>query len=187
MAKILIIHGTYGYPTENWIPWLRAELEQRGHEVISPQFPTPENQNLTAWLQVFEQYRELCDDDMILVGHSVGASFILSVLETLSQPVKASFLVAGFASMLPNAGNVGLLIKTFVEKEFNWPTIRQNSRSFTIFQSDNDPYVPVDKAGELAQQLNTPITYVANAGHFNETADYLKFPLLLERILTEIS
>jgi esterase/lipase len=44
--KVFIIHGVGGYPEENWFPWLKAELENRGHEVHVPQFPTPENQAL---------------------------------------------------------------------------------------------------------------------------------------------
>ena len=41
MANIFIIHGTEGYPEENWFPWLKKELEQKGHIVFVPQFPTP--------------------------------------------------------------------------------------------------------------------------------------------------
>jgi predicted alpha/beta hydrolase family esterase len=187
MANILIIHGTYGYPTENWIPWLKTELEQQGHTVQAPAFPTPDNQDLTSWLEVFDRYREFLDEGSILVGHSVGASFMLSALETMARPVKGCFFVAGFASMIPNTGNVGILLKTFVEKEFNWPTILDNAGTAYVFQSDNDPYVPVLVGGELARNLQVPITFVQGAGHFNEAAGYTKFPLLLEKILSVLA
>lgn len=186
MATIFIVHGTYGYPTENWIPWLRQELEQQGHMVIVPQFPTPENQNLDAWLTVFEQYRDQLGSDAVLIGHSVGASFLLSALETLTQPVLATALVAGFATLPADVGNIALLLQTFTGRDFDWEAIRSNAGKITVFHADNDPYVPVDKAGELARNLHVSITYVSGAGHFNEAAGYTKFPQLLEKVLQAI-
>ncbi len=29
-----IIHGSYGNPEENWIPWLKRELQQYNFDVI---------------------------------------------------------------------------------------------------------------------------------------------------------
>ena len=34
MKTALIIHGAFGSPTENWIPWLKAELEKTGHSQV---------------------------------------------------------------------------------------------------------------------------------------------------------
>lgn len=50
MKNVLIIHGAYGNPKENWIPWLTAKLEAVRYKVDTPQFPTPENQPMkTGW------------------------------------------------------------------------------------------------------------------------------------------
>ena len=37
--KIFIIHGSFGNPGENWFPWLKIQLVNCGHEVITPTFP----------------------------------------------------------------------------------------------------------------------------------------------------
>lgn len=39
MKKVYIIHGWEGYPEENWLPWLKLELESGGFEVNVPQMP----------------------------------------------------------------------------------------------------------------------------------------------------
>jgi hypothetical protein len=43
MRNIFIIHGSYGYPEENWFPWLKKELSKLGHRVFVPKFPIPAN------------------------------------------------------------------------------------------------------------------------------------------------
>ncbi|QQR55644.1 alpha/beta hydrolase [Candidatus Peregrinibacteria bacterium] len=60
--------------------------------------------------------------------------------------------------------------------------MRNNCAHFEICQSDNDPYVSIEKAEELSHHLNTPVTLVPNAGHFNQSAAYTRFDLLLESI-----
>src|SRR3989338_7755510 len=105
MTKIFIIHGSYGNPKENWFPWLKKKLEAKGHTVFVPSFPTPQRQSLTQWMNVFrEGYLDKVDEDSILVGHSLGPAFILSVLEqvSLSKLVRACFFVCGFLGLLGN-------------------------------------------------------------------------------------
>ena len=36
----LIIHGSFGSPFVNWVPWLRSELEKENLVVYTPDFPT---------------------------------------------------------------------------------------------------------------------------------------------------
>jgi len=40
MSNAFIIHGTGGYPEENWFPWLKKKLEEFNYKVFVPQFPT---------------------------------------------------------------------------------------------------------------------------------------------------
>ncbi|RLJ02162.1 MAG: serine hydrolase family protein [Candidatus Aenigmatarchaeota archaeon] len=185
MTNIIIIHGAYGHPNENWFPWLKSELEKLGCRVFIPKFPTPENQSLKNWLKVFENYKQYLNENSIVVGHSLGPVFLLNILEKLDKPIKAAFFVSGFVGLLgnPNFDNIN---KTFVDKNFDWQKIKQNCKKFYIFHSDNDPYVPLEKAKELAKNLDVDIILVKNAGHFNEKAGYTKFELLLKKIKNEL-
>ena len=72
--------------------------------------------------------------------------------------------------------------KTFTTKEFNWEKIKANCKEFYIFHSDNDPYVPLEKAKELAEKLGTEVILIKGAGHFNEESGYVEFNTLLEAI-----
>lgn len=181
MPTVFIFHGIYGHPGENWFPWMKEELEKRGCEVVVPKFPTPENQNPTTWDEVMKPYEEKLNG-AIIVGHSLGTPYALHVLETHS--VAALCSVAGFCSLPEN--EFAPLMASFFEKEFYWNAIRRNCPSFIIFHSDNDPYVPFEKAEELLKQLHSEIIKVSGAGHFNAAAGYTTFPLLLEKVIEKI-
>ena len=70
-------------------------------------------------------------------------------------------------------------MKTFIDKELDWSKIKNNCKHFLIYHSDNDPYISLSKGKELAQNLDSKLILVKNAGHFNEKAGYKKFELLL--------
>ena len=181
MTKIFIIHGAYGNPDENWFPWLRKELEKLGNTVFVPKFPTPEHQTLENWKKTFEIYKYQIDQDTVFVAHSLGPAFVLSILESINIQIKACFFVSGFIDYLDNE-KFDEINKTFIKKEFDWETINKNCKQFFIFHSDNDPYVSLERSHELAEKLNTEITIINNAGHFNEKSGYTEFELLLEEI-----
>jgi predicted alpha/beta hydrolase family esterase len=179
VKNAFIIPGAYGYPEENWFPWLKQELEKNGYSVIIPQFPTPQNQSLTTWREAFDKYKNKLTRDTILIGHSIGSTFILSLLENVSEPVHGVFLVSGFISDLNNK-EFNRINGSFYNKSFNWEKINENK--FYIFHGDNDPYVPMDKAEELANKLHSQVNIIKNGGHLNDQAGFKTFPKLLEEI-----
>ena len=181
MTNIIIIHGSYGNPNENWFPWLKSELEKLKCDVFVPEFPTPENQSLESWKKVFEEYKKYVNENTILIGHSLGPAFLLDLLENLDKPVKSAFFISGFLGLLGNP-DFDEINKTFTDRKFDWEKIIHNCKKFYIYHSNNDPYVPIKKATELAKKLDCEVIEIKNAGHFNEKAGYNKFKLLLEDI-----
>lgn len=182
--NIFIIHGAYGNPQENWFPWLKNELEEEGCKVIVPKFPTPENQNLDSWLEVFKNYEKYVAENTIFVGHSIGPAFILNILERINVKVLASFFVSGFIGQLPDK-KFNVLNDSFANKKFDFEKIKRNCKKFFVIDSDNDPYVPLSKGQELADKLNAEQLTVNGARHFNEDSDYIEFPMLFNLIKEE--
>ncbi|MBI4235065.1 serine hydrolase family protein [Candidatus Peregrinibacteria bacterium] len=174
MPNILIVHGKENTPDGNWFPWLKTEMEKLGHKVFAPKFPTPENQTLGGWMDVFEEYKEFVTPDSIVVGHSLGAPFLLNILE--KTPVRAAFFVAGFVD-----NPVDPTVASFC-RPFDWGKIRANCPAFYVFHSDNDPYFGLEKGDELVRNLNTDLIFVKGAGHFNLVTGYDRFDLLAEKM-----
>ncbi len=181
MSNVFIFHGTGGYPEENWFPWLKKQLEAKGLEVAVPQFPTPEGQSLRAWLNVLKPLVNNINSETILIGHSLGGVFTLKLLETLGHPVKLTVLVG-------TPIGVGWIKnfeqdKNFAGFDFDWNKIKQNSKNFIVYHSDNDPYVSLENGQELARHLGIDLTFIPNAGHFNKKSGYLEFGDLLQKLI----
>lgn len=181
-SNVFIFHGTEGYPKENWFPWLKEKLEAKSLKVFVPQFPTPPivAAKLSEWFEVLKNYEQYINEDTIIVGHSLGGVFALRVLEKLKRPIKATFLVGAPVGIKPlrnyDRDN------SFSGFDFDWSAIKENSKHFTIFQSDNDRYVSLANGEKLAQELGVDLTFIPNAGHFNTKAGYTSFSDLLEKI-----
>lgn len=180
--NFFIIHGIYGHPQENWFPWLKGELQKKGYKVIVPKFPTPFDQSLESWLRLFSNYENEINDETVLIGHSLGASFILSYLEQTNKKIKAAFLVAGYHKPLDNEFKE--LNKTFVDKKFDWKKIKNNCGKFFVIASDNDPYIPLEINKELAENLHAELKVIHNGGHLNKKSGFERFPELFEIIFS---
>ncbi len=183
MTNVIIIHGTEGYPEENWFPWLKQELEQKSCKVFVPQFPSPPivPAKVTEWFNVLKSYEQYINENTILIGHSLGGIFTLRILEKLEQRIKAAFFVSapiGVQPILNYARD-----NSFSGFAFDWGKIKRSARHFVVFQSDNDPYVGLENGKELAKHLGVALSFIPNAGHFNALAGYTKFERLKSKVL----
>jgi len=180
--NIFIFHGTEGHPKENWFPWLKEKLESKGHQVFVPQFPSPTEipAKIKEWFEVLKNYDQNINEESIFIGHSLGGDFTLRVLEKLTHKIK----VAAFVGTPIGVGKILNYDRdmAFGGFDFNWEVIKQKADNFIVFQSDTDPYVSLENGQELAKHLGVELSFVPNAGHFNEKAGYTEFPQLLENL-----
>lgn len=177
----IIIHGAFGYPEENWFPWMKENLERLGYEIHVPAFPTPEGQTFDGWLQILRQYT--LDNETIMIGHSTGALFIPPALQALKKSVKAAFLIAPFMHALGHP-MFDALNESFVAQRWCGKNSQKMAGHFFVYYSDNDPYIPAKESKDFARRLNAKTIEIAGAGHFNSAAGYIEFPDLLHKITT---
>lgn len=179
--QVVIVHGAYGSPEENWFPWLKEQLENDGYHVVVPQFPTPEGQKPKAWLDILNKEVPRFDENLIMVGHSLGPAMILRKLENVERPIRASFLVSVFVGALglPDFDPINV---PFFDPPFNWAKIKKNCREFFVYNGDNDPYVPLEQGERVANNLGVKVNVIKGGGHINKSAGYTKF----ERLLLDI-
>lgn len=178
----IIIHGTKGSPGGNWFPWLATQLRQRGAHVVIPQMPTPAGQTLENWFASFQVSSGDVDQHTCIIGHSLGATFLLRYLEQRTAPIGRSICVAGLL------GPIGIpeydeLNRTFVNHPYDWGVIRNNAGQALCFAGDNDPYVPMNQPREMAEQLGAALQIIPGGGHLNGESGYESFDELLHALV----
>lgn len=176
--KTLILHGTEGHPQENWFPWLKDRLTEKGHEVFVPRLPTPDGQTPDGWMNDLKA--QLPDIEAIdnIIGHSCGATFLLHILEQRSKPLRTSlFTGIVFGPIADPVYNP--LLTPFWDRTFQWETIARNKGRTTFLHGDNDPHGGIDHAERVAAQIGGDIRIIPGGGHLNEQAGYTALPEIL--------
>ena len=84
----------YKSDKSDWKPWLRQRLGGN-YEVILPTMPNKTNARFDEWEIWFEKLVPFLHDGVILVGHSLGGTFLTKYLSEnqFKKKIKAVFLV----------------------------------------------------------------------------------------------
>lgn len=175
-----IIHGSFGNPFVNWIPYLRKEIEKRELEVYTPDFPTEVGfQNYTNWSKLLKVYVEagLINENTTIFAHSIAPVFICKFLAQNKIKVKRLVLVCGFNNYFGEYDNVN---KTMYFD--NLQEIKKYCDDIICYYSDNDPYVKYEVEKQFADEIATKQIVISGGGHLNSEANYSEFKELLEYI-----
>lgn len=179
MKNAIILHAMGNSSEDHWYPWLKEELEKIGYEVWIPTLPDTNDPQLSKWVPYIMKSGKF-NEETVIIGHSAGASCILSVLEELNVKIAQAILVAGF-SFYPGGDGI-------VKPSYDWVKIQNNVKEFVIITSDNDPYGHDEVRGRIMLEMlamdGSIQILVKGQKHFTITDDpkYKEFPLLLRLI-----
>ncbi len=164
MTRFFILHGWGGDSTTNWFPWLKRIEEKKGNEVLVPDFPNTEFPNYKEWCKHWEGfYASKVNKKSVLIGHSLGGSFLLRWLSESNISIARLVLVA------PAPDDCGINeIKTFFTVSWDGEVLKQNIREIDILGADNDPYISLTKFETLAKKLGATFKKCPRKGHLND-------------------
>lgn len=180
MKKVFLIHGFGGNPNGGWRPYIMFELEKVGIYACSLPMPKPEAPILGEWLDTIKSAVETCSDDEIyLVGHSLGGTAILRYLEKFDvSNIKGLILASAPCNLNKNDKIAG-----FLTPDFNWNIISNYKNPVVVIHGDNDPYVPISDAKEVKNNLNAELIVIKNGKHLNGSAGYSELPEALNVLI----
>lgn len=187
MKKVFIIQGFRGAPNGGWKPWLMVELEKQDIYACSLPMPTPNEPKKEEWAKtIAEVVGNSNEDEIFLVGHSLGVPAILRYLETIpeAQKVAGSVLVSGPCSLIKPEDKEAMTrkIDNFLETPFNFEHIKKVCKIFCIIHGDNDDKVPFSHAEELSKNLNCKLISIPNGGHLNGSSGWNELPEALQAL-----
>lgn len=179
MKKVFIIHGFQGSPNGGWRPWLMAELEKQDVYACALSMLNPNEPICDEWVEEISRHVNASENDEVyLVGHSLGVPAILRYLESPQANIIAgAVLVSG-----PSEKNQNIKLDSFLGRDFDFGAIRSKCKTFSIIHGDNDVSVPLDNARFLSEKLIGDLTIIENGGHLNGSAGWLKLPQCLEAL-----
>lgn len=178
MKKFIIIHGYYAQKDEHWFPWLRNKIEnEKLGEAISITLPNPNNPNVDEWIEAIKDITEKNkDDDLYLIGHSLGCIAILDAISKYKIEVKGIFLVAGFCRNLSGLPQ----LDPFTNIDLDWDFLKKIKNKFCI-SAFNDYYF-WEETAHLAKQLNSNCLILNKGGHFVQSINIYELPELFAAI-----
>lgn len=181
MLRAVLIHGNGGgKPTDNWLPYLKTELGKLGIIAEAPQFPDADLARASYWIPFLKDTLKV-DAETIIIGHSSGAIAAMRFAE--NNQLFGSVLVGAYHTDL---GYETEKLSGYFSKPWDWNAIRRNQRWIIQFASTNDPWIPIEEARTVRDNLMPEYHESTFQGHFG--GDYYKetFPEALEAIKAKL-
>ena len=175
--KAIFIHGNGGSTADDiWFPWLERELRALGLDVINCTFPDNVRARAAIWLPFLDELG--ADEETILIGHSSGAVAAMRYAET--HQLLGSVLVGVCHTDL---GDPGEAASGYYRAPWQWDKIRGHQQWIAIYQSTDDPLIPVAEARHVAAQLKCSYFEFDDRGHFIDHDDFPEALAFLKRRL----
>ena len=160
--NIVVLHGYGTSGSEAWRPWLKSELEKRGHRVFCPDLPNPNHPKVKEQAKAvldFLQTPGVCRNrhqvsgealDTILIGSSLGGAVMMRVLEKTKTKIHKAIFVDS------------VLKPKFTDKErpevanaddwkFNFSKIKKAAGEFVVLADESFSTIPKEQAEELVR------------------------------------
>jgi uncharacterized protein len=162
---------------KKWRHTLQRNLGE-DYEIFLPEFPCAWNAKYIEWKIWFEKLIPFLEDNIILIGGSLGGIFLAKYLSENDFPhkIKAVFLLA--APFDDKANDIDWVLADFVLPESIEKFVSQAGKIF-LYQSKDDPIVPFADVEKYAAKLPTAEKIIfEDRGHFN----LKEFPEIIEKI-----
>lgn len=150
--KILFVHsaGSQGKNegSDRLVAYVQATLGKE-YGVVAPAMPEPENPRYLPWKNELEKQLASWEEELILIGHSLGGSVLLKYLseENIGKPIKAMFLIAA-----PFWGAEDWQIEEFMLKP-DFLTRLPPIHKLFLYHSKEDEWVPFSHIIRYAEKF----------------------------------
>lgn len=151
-------------------------------QIIKPRFPLQENAKYSDWKIWFERFIPFLNNNIILIGGSLGGIFLAKYLSENKFPKKI-LSVYMICPPYDNTCSQEDLVGGFKLKS-DLSLIEKNCKDVTLMFSADDDVVPVAHAEKYRNKLKNSkiVIYKSKNGHFRIS----KFPEIIKMIKEDI-
>lgn len=187
MKTTLALHWWWGNSEENWLPWLKKEIEFKADDLFIPNLPNTNNPVIEEQLDYINIYASDFIDWWNIIGHSLGCQLALKFVE--ENNIKNSKIILVAPSYFSTTKEVWEevvwkyfknLVK-YNEVELDFEKINSQNNEIIVFLSDNDPYINMQNAKNYYNNLeNIKFVEFKWKWHFNQWAGVLELKEILD-------
>lgn len=134
-------------------------------EVYKPKMPNPTNASYKDWSIWFSKIIELLNDDLILIGHSLGGIFLVKYLaeNSIDKKIKATILISAPFDNADDESLGSFILPKSIKK------FEQQAGKIYLFQSKDDKVVSLNQVKKYKKELPKAILKIfKDRGHFNQ-------------------
>ena len=175
MNKTLILHGWGGSDHPHWQSELASEIAKNYGTVAFPLLDNCHFPSKNRWIKQVKALLEEFKPDTV-VCHSLANTLWFWLCQENITPVQRLFMVSP-----PSLTTTEATIKTF----FPCPQ-PQNicAEEVHLIVSDNDPWIKLDEAEEIATAIGASYQVIENGGHINADSGFGKWDLIEDLVLS---
>jgi len=172
--KTLILHGWGGSDAPHWQAELASEIAKNYGTVAFPLLDNCHFPSKNRWIKQVKALLEEFKPDTV-VCHSLANTLWFWLCQENITSVQRLFMVSP-----PSLSTTEATIKTF----FPCPQ-PQNvcAKEVHVIVSDNDPWIKLDEAEEIANAIGASYQVIENGGHINADSGFGKWELIEELVL----
>lgn len=172
--RVLLLHGWGGSDFPHWQSWLAGEIAKEYGCVNFLRLSDFERPKLELWLEELRAALRDFQPD-IVVTHSLANTlwFHLCSRETL-ESIEKLYLVAP-PSLECSIEALGEFFPLEVPKNLY-------AKEAILISSTNDPYMTLEEAKKLQEDLQIKMELLEDAGHINAESGYGEWPWILQEI-----
>lgn len=184
MRQVVVIHGGHVFSSheeflsylrnytieslehfkrKDWKSSLEKELEGR-YEIILPKMPCKDNAKYLEWKIWFEKILPFLQDDVVLIGHSLGGKFLAKYLSEEKFPVRVGSTILIAAPFEQST-------RKYADFVLNDPLtlLEQQVGKIFFYHSKDDPIVPFSELAKYQKALPSATARVFDdRSHFNQ-------------------
>jgi len=167
--QVLFVHcgGTQGpnCGSRDLVNYLKEKLGA-SYDVLYPQMPDPDNPQYILWKETLQDAFQEVDDDIIVIGHSLGGSVLLKFLaeEHCEKNIAGLFLIAP-----PFFSKTNWHVKDFIMHQRLFKRLQSMEHIF-LYHSRDDEVVPIIHQALYANKLPAAaIREISEGGHLFTT------------------
>ncbi len=182
MKNVMLVHGFNGIP--KIYKYFKQKLEEKGYNVIIPEFPTKTDITIDRYYKIFDKYKDIFNGELIVIAHSIGNAMFIKY--TSKNNLKAGLYIslAGFGKSFIVKGRDDLnnviapMTITTEEKE---KFINLVKNRYSIYSND-DHIVPFEILQEFPKIIDSNPILIEGIGHMGKKSGLESLPQVIEII-----